>query len=96
MADRTAQYKGKSYLLKFMGKTKFGKKAKLAFLDGSKEFWAHASQVTVTGGSSSASGGSSRSRSGAACAECGKRGELVQDLEDGLMKHRRCCDIEPA
>lgn len=29
------------------------------------------------------------------CAECGKYGELVQDLEDGAMKHRHCCDIEP-
>lgn len=29
------------------------------------------------------------------CAECGKSGELVRDLEDGAMKHRRCCDIEP-
>ena len=27
------------------------------------------------------------------CAECGKSGELIQDLEDGLMKHERCCDI---
>ncbi|MCC6416780.1 MAG: hypothetical protein IT429_00865 [Gemmataceae bacterium] len=29
------------------------------------------------------------------CAECGLSGELVADLEDGLLKHRRCCDIEP-
>lgn len=26
---------------------------------------------------------------------CGRRGKLVQDLEDGLMKLPRCCDIEP-
>lgn len=32
---------------------------------------------------------------GAVCAECGRGGALVQDLEDGLMKHRGCCDIEP-
>jgi hypothetical protein len=29
------------------------------------------------------------------CAECGGFGDLVTDLEDGLRKHRRCCDIEP-
>ena len=30
------------------------------------------------------------------CAACGKTGDnLVQDLEDGLMKHPHCCDIEP-
>lgn len=29
------------------------------------------------------------------CAECGRSGELVRDLEDGCLKHRRCCDIEP-
>ena len=36
-----------------------------------------------------------RAEGGAVCAECGKSGELVQDLEDGMMKHRHCCDIEP-
>lgn len=29
------------------------------------------------------------------CAECGKSGGLVSDLEDGQMKHRHCCDIAP-
>lgn len=30
------------------------------------------------------------------CAGCGKAGgELVTDLEDGCLKHRSCCDIEP-
>jgi hypothetical protein len=28
-----------------------------------------------------------------ACAACGKRGRLVEDLEDGRMKCRGCCDI---
>jgi hypothetical protein len=36
-----------------------------------------------------------RQAGGAVCAECGTSGELVRDLEDGLMKHRQCCDIEP-
>lgn len=35
----------------------------------------------------------SESRGEARCAECGRSGELVEDLEDGLMKHRNCCDI---
>ncbi len=28
-----------------------------------------------------------------ACAACGKRGHLIEDNEDGLMKCRGCCDI---
>jgi hypothetical protein len=28
-----------------------------------------------------------------ACASCGKRGRLVHDLEDGMMKCPSCCDI---
>lgn len=35
-----------------------------------------------------------RESGGEVCAECGKSGVLVQDLEDGMMKHRHCCDIE--
>lgn len=27
------------------------------------------------------------------CADCGKRGHLIEDLEDGLMKCRHCCDM---
>ncbi len=38
--------------------------------------------------------GSSR-RSGNVCADCGKGGPLVCDMEDGLMKHYRCCDMPP-
>jgi hypothetical protein len=36
-----------------------------------------------------------RDEGGAVCAECGTSGELVRDLEDGMLKHRHCCDIEP-
>lgn len=36
-----------------------------------------------------------KANGGEVCAECGKSGGLVCDLEDGLMKHRHCCDIEP-
>jgi hypothetical protein len=34
-----------------------------------------------------------RQAGGAVCAECGTSGDLVEDLEDGLMKHYRCCDM---
>ena len=45
----------------------------------------------------STTGGSSRqSRGGNVCAECGRCGALVADLEDGLMKHYNCCDIPPS
>lgn len=37
-----------------------------------------------------------KQRGDAVCAECGRTGELVYDHEDGLMKHRRCCDIPEA
>lgn len=50
---KTATYKGKAYRLEFIGPTKFGKRAKLAFMDGSKEFWVSADLVTVGGESSS-------------------------------------------
>jgi hypothetical protein len=36
-----------------------------------------------------------REAGGDVCAECGRSGELVADLEDGMLKHRRCRDIEP-
>jgi hypothetical protein len=31
----------------------------------------------------------------AVCAECGQPGHLVADDEDGLLKHRQCCDMPP-
>lgn len=34
-----------------------------------------------------------RERGVAVCAECGRPGDLVTDLEDGAMKHYRCCDM---
>ena len=39
--------------------------------------------------------GGGRASGGRVCAECGKGGALVADLEDGLLKHYRCCDIPP-
>ena len=46
--ERYAAYKGKTYRLEFLGETKFGKRAKLSFLDGTKEFWVAAELVRET------------------------------------------------
>lgn len=43
-----ATYKGRPYLLLWMGQTSRGEAAKLAFSDGSKVFWADAAAVQVT------------------------------------------------
>lgn len=43
-----ATYKGRPYLLLWSGRTSRGEAAKLAFADGSKTFWADASEVEVT------------------------------------------------
>ena len=50
---KTATYKGKTYRLEYLGPTKFGRRAKLAFMDGSKEFWVDAALVSEGGASSS-------------------------------------------
>jgi len=92
MADRMATYKGKKYKLAFLGQTKFGRRAKLTFMDGSKEFWVPAEQIIEEEVPSSSR--TSR-KGGAVCGECGKGGNLVRDLEDGCLKHYKCCDIPP-
>lgn len=52
--------------------------------------------ATIVSSSNGVSGeGGARRRSGNVCAECGKGGNLVQDCEDGMMKHYNCCDIPP-
>lgn len=45
-ATKTAQYKGRTYRLLYIGQTKFGRRAKLGFTDGSKEFWVDAALVS--------------------------------------------------
>lgn len=45
--DRVAVYKGKRYPLLWLGHTKYGRRAKLGFWDGSKEFWVNADAVSV-------------------------------------------------
>jgi len=64
-AEKTAGYKGRNYLVKWSGTTKTGKEMhKLAFLDGSKEFWCDSSLVTAPVASASAPAYSSGRRGG--------------------------------
>lgn len=37
--------------------------------------------------------GGRRSHGGSICAACGRSGADTEDLEDGLVKHYRCCDM---
>lgn len=88
--NQVASYKGKKYRLLWSGSTKYGQRAKLGFWDGSKEFWVDLALVTISQDEPLRG-----SRGGHVCAECGRSGRLVADLEDGLMKHWACCDIPP-
>lgn len=105
--NRTCQYKGRTYRLLYRGKTKYSAdKAKLAFMDGSKEFWVDGSAITEGAAPTTraardeaeefANQDNQRWERRGGCAECGRGGRLVEDLEDGLMKHYRCCDIPPS
>lgn len=42
-----AVYKGRKYKLLWSGETKYGRRAKLGFFDGSKEFWVAAEAISV-------------------------------------------------
>jgi hypothetical protein len=55
-ARQTAEYKGRKYRLAWMGQTKYGRRAKLAFFDGSKEFWVDAGKVSIVSQASSSDG----------------------------------------
>jgi hypothetical protein len=61
MADKVVGYKGKNYKLLYEGKTKFGVRAHLAFMDGSKDFWVDAKLLegAVSEGGKSTGGGAS-------------------------------------
>lgn len=74
MADRLATYKGRTYKLLYLGKTKFGHKAKLGFMDGSKEFWVDSNLVSEKSGYSSEY--TTRMDSGrCTCSECARGSE---------------------
>jgi hypothetical protein len=55
--SQVGTYKGRKYRLKFIGQTKYGRRANLEFFDGSKNFWVDASLVTVSEGTPSGSRG---------------------------------------
>ena len=40
-----ARYKGRPYRVLFLGPTRYGERAHLQFLDGSKDFWVDADRV---------------------------------------------------
>lgn len=61
-----AVYKGRKYKLVWRGQTKYGERTKLAFFDGSKEFWVSSDLVTV-----GSSGQSYRRSSRYLCPQCG-------------------------
>lgn len=50
--NRIGEYKGRKYRLLYSGPTKYGRRAKLAFMDGTKEFWVAADLVRETQGGS--------------------------------------------
>lgn len=56
----TVLYKGRKYKVQYAGKTKFGLKAKLSFMDGSKEFWVPLNAVQPTRSSGGSSVGRTR------------------------------------
>ena len=45
--SQVAMYKGRKYPLLWQGDTRYGRRAKLGFWDGSREFWVDASLVRV-------------------------------------------------
>lgn len=89
---KTCAYKGRTYRLLWVGDTKFGRRAKLGFTDGSTEFWVDAKLISESSGPA-ASSSRPASRSGCPC--CGRAKKLVRDREDGLMKCYDCCDMPP-
>jgi len=76
-AADTAVYKGKKYkLLWGPGPTKFGRKCKLGFFDGSKEFWVDASAVTIEKERSSSRSWNGPSRGYWQCPICDEENEM--------------------
>ena len=72
------EYKGRNYFLAWKGTTKFGERAKLQFLDRSKEFWVDASAIKqATGVPQPRKYG--RFREWGQCWECGCEGYLDSD-----------------
>lgn len=66
--QKTCEYKGRRYLLAWQGQTQFGQRAKLKFMDGSKEFWVAADLIKVR--ATKSYGFRSRRRRGFSCSVC--------------------------
>lgn len=80
---RTASYKGRTYRLMFLGATRFGRKAKLGFMDGSKEFWVPADQVSGVGAAAPVARPAAR-RTGCSC---GSVEDEVRDSDCWTCRH---------
>lgn len=104
-----ATYKGKCYYVVAEGfsKTSGKRYCKLCFRDGTGEFWVndfdqleitkrYRSARTITSLQAYANDVREAQASGNVCPECGRPmsdAQAHEDLEDGHLKHYRCCDI---
>jgi hypothetical protein len=79
MADKYAEYKGKTYRLVWQGTTKYGPRAKLAFKNGSKEFWVDSNLIKETETVPTQQTGFRNGKHWGACWECGCEGWLDSD-----------------
>ncbi len=69
-SNQVAEYKGRKYRLVWQGQTKFGRRAKIQFFDGSKEFWVNADSIRVTESSSAPRSYGFRRRRDDVCFTC--------------------------
>lgn len=58
----TVSYKGRSYRLLWSGSTKYGDRAKLEFMDGTKSFWVDLDKVSASRGGGGRGRGRGRGR----------------------------------
>lgn len=68
--SQVALYKGRKYRLMWIGKTKYGQRAHLAFFDGSRDFWVDAGAVEVSESTRSGRRGSHEGE--VRCCHCGE------------------------
>lgn len=69
----SAEYKGKKYAVLFIGETKFGRRAHLAFFNGQSDFWVDASKVSNVRMNSAGGGSGSRDSGMVKCRNCGQK-----------------------
>ena len=80
MRTNKATYKGRTYRLDWVGQTRYGRRAKLSFMDGSKSFWVDASKITEV----------SSSAHQEMCAECGDRVGVVDAPDSSGIMGKVC------